>query len=70
MKVTTKGYYKVINKNGEQISKHTVFQKALESAINSKSSIVLFPDKIEIVHDTIIEEDTSSPDTLIITHIK
>ena len=69
MKIVTKGYYKVIDDNGAQVSRHTAFQKAVESAINSKSPTILFPDKLELVHDTAATEDTTPPDTITLTQI-
>lgn len=70
MKVTTKGYYRVINTQGVEVSKHIVFQKALESAVNTKSPTVLFPDKIELIHDITVIPDTIAPDTLTLTSIQ
>ena len=69
MKVTTKGYYKVIRTDGSQVSRHTVFQKALESAVNTKSPTILFPDRIEIVHNTTIIKDTTAPNKITLTQI-
>lgn len=67
-KVVTKGLHKVIDSQGNLISSHTYFQKALENALNKKATTILFPDKIviEYIPDS---ADNTAPSPLTILSI-
>ncbi len=69
MKIVTKGYYRVINNNGAEVSKHVAFQKALESAANTKSTTILFPDKVVLEYDNVVV-DTTPPVKVNIISVK
>lgn len=70
MKIITKGYYRVVNSSGIEISKHVAFQKALESATNTKSPTILFPDKVVLEFDDNSDTDTTPPSKISIISVK